>query len=330
MSINFLQYLYNAKASLPDMEEYYSSLPLEKDFLANGPQIYSLLCQKEMLDQTPMFFQNVLKEKFKESYFQNLFIKNQMKMILRIFEDNSIAVIPLKGVIFAERYFGHLGARPTSDIDLLIKPIDQNKAIKCVKILGFTIEEESIKDHFHCSFSKTLPGSEIPLTVELHWGLLQEKTSTFKIEEFWSEAQELDSFRHVKELSDYHAFYMICLHGWRHNMDSLKYYLDIIQMISKVGHKLDYKRLVEDAARHKTLKRMTRTLTIVYQECPFVDELKPFPYKRSFRYLEFDEKKRHGVKNYKRYVDFIDYQFNSYDTIGHKLSEVVRWVKTRR
>ncbi|WP_121610081.1 nucleotidyltransferase family protein [Mesobacillus foraminis] len=327
--MNFLQYLYNAKASLPVREEYYNGLLLEKDFLANGAQIYSLLNQQEMLDQTPMFFQKVIKEKFKESYFQNLFIKNQMKMILKIFEDNSINVIPLKGVFFAERYFGHLGARPTSDIDLLIKPIDLKKAMKSVKILGFNIEEEPIKYHFHCSFSKTLPGSEIPLTVEIHWDLLQEKTSTFKVEEFWAEAKDVEPYHHVKRLSDYHTFYMICLHGWRHNMDSLKYYLDIIQMIYKVGHKLDYKRLADDAARHKTLKRITRTLTIVYQECPFVEELKPFPYKLPSRYLEYDEKKRQGIKNYKRYLDFIDYQFLSYDTARHKLFEVVRWVKTK-
>ncbi|MFS0637973.1 nucleotidyltransferase family protein [Mesobacillus foraminis] len=329
MSMNFLHYLYNAKAALPDREEYYNGLLLEKDFLAYGAQIYSLLNQQEMLDSTPMFFQKVIKEKFKESYFQNLFIKNQMKMILKIFEDNSINVIPLKGVFFGEKYFGHLGARPTSDIDLLIKPHDLNKAMKCVKILGFLVEEEPIKDHFHCSFSKTLPGSEIPLTVELHWDLLQEKTSAFKVEEFWVEAKGVEPYHHVKRLSNYHTFYMICLHGWRHNMDSLKYYLDIIQMIYKVGDRLDYERLIEDASRHKTLKRMTRTLTIVYQECPFLEELKPFPYKRSSRYLKYDEKKRQGVKNYQRYVDFIDYQFLSYDTARHKLFEVVRWVKTK-
>ncbi|MBT2758392.1 nucleotidyltransferase family protein [Mesobacillus foraminis] len=328
MSINFLHYLYDVKAFLPDREEYYSSLLLEKDFLANGPQIYSLLNQQEMFEQIPMFFQKAIKEKFKESYFQNLFIKNQLKKIFKILENNSIDVIPLKGVFFAERYFGHLGARPTSDIDLLIKPQDLNKGIKCVKILGFTIEEEPKKGHFHCSFSKTLPGSEIPLTVELHWDLLQEKTSTFKVEEFWTEAKDVEPYHHVKRLSDYHTFYMICLHGWRHNMDSLKYYLDIIQMIYKVRHKLDYKRLVDDAARHKTLKRITRTLTIVYQECPFVEEIKPFPYKRSSRYLEYDAKKRDGIKNYKRYVDFIDYQFLSYDSVGYKFRELVRWIKT--
>ncbi|MGO4276912.1 nucleotidyltransferase family protein, partial [Paenibacillus sp. TAF58] len=137
-------------------------------------------------------------------------------------------------------------------------------AIACVKLLGYTVEQERTPSHFHWSFSKLLPYSSIPLTVELHWDLLIEKTSNLKISEFWEQAAPLASFQFVKELSEYHTFYMICLHGWSHYMDSPKYFIDIIQMIHKRHEHINYSLLLKDAASHQTLRRMIRTLVHVY------------------------------------------------------------------
>ncbi len=42
----------------------------------------------------------------------------------------------------------------------------------------------------------------------------------------WNDSSTIEGYQHVRELSDLHTFYMICLHGWRHNLDSLKYFID--------------------------------------------------------------------------------------------------------
>ncbi|TCN22211.1 nucleotidyltransferase family protein [Mesobacillus foraminis] len=329
MSLEFLKTLFNKSNILPDDQDFYQQLLEDKDFLVVGPQVYSHLKMLDRLNQTPDFFREKLKARFSQSLYLNMFIKSELEIILETFEKVGIDVIPLKGVTFAEKYFNHLGARPTSDIDLLIKPQDLNNAVECIKSLGFDIEHAGIEDHFHTSFSKIQTWSKIPLTIEIHWNLLQESTASFEINKFWDESLPVDTHVHVRELSNYHTFYMICIHGWRHNLDSPKYYLDIIQLIHKIGNEIDYSRLMQDANNHKTLKRMIRTLSVVYQECPFVEELKPFPYKRSTSYLEYDAKKGFGGKKYKRYMDFIDYQFLSYDTAGHRLQELVKWVKTK-
>jgi hypothetical protein len=86
-----------------------------------SPQVYFLLKEHGKLDETPDFFHNQLKENYKKVFFQNLFIKSQLELLLQDFENKGIDVIPLKGVYFAEKYFGNIGARRTSDIDLLIR-----------------------------------------------------------------------------------------------------------------------------------------------------------------------------------------------------------------
>jgi hypothetical protein len=326
VSIKLIKSLYDPYTTLPNDIHFYESAMEDIEYFGISSQVYFLLKQQGKLEQTPDFFKKRLTHNYNESLFKNIFIKNQTEQILHEFETVGIDIIPLKGIRLAEKYFGHLGARATSDIDLLIKFPDLDLAIECVKLLGFTVDEEWIPDHFHCSFSKDLPGSRVPLTVEIHWDLMKETTSNFKIKEFWNQAKLRKKFNHVSELSDYHTFYMICLHGWRHNLDSPKYFIDIIHMIHQFSSKLDYQTLLTDAASHKTLKRIVRTLSIVYQQFPHLDEIREFPQKRTTIFWDFENFRDPKHKSVKKYVDFIDYQFLSYDSVKHSLVEVLNFI----
>ncbi|MFP3123379.1 nucleotidyltransferase family protein [Ectobacillus funiculus] len=327
MVVTLIQALYDSRTPLPEDVKFYKQALEDIEFFAIYSQIYHLLKQQGRLEQTPPFFQEQLKQKYNESLYLNMFIRNQTEQILKAFEDAGINVIPLKGVTFAEKYFGHIGARGTSDIDLLIKASDLETAVNCVKALGYTVEEEYIPSHFHCSFSKELPGSSIPLTVELHWGLLKENTSNLQIDEFWSQAKPVKSYSYIKELSDYHTFYMICLHGWKHNLNSLKYFIDIMQMIYVLGNKLDYTLLVKDAASHKTLRRIVRTLSIVYNLFPQLEKVKKFPFKKSTNlWWQYEVIRGMNVKTFRQYVNFTYFNFLDFDTVKHSLIAIYSWV----
>lgn len=321
MTTHLIEQIYSAKSL------NWGNLQMDQSTLKEitgegiGPQVYFLLKSKKVLHLLPEFFRQALKKDFENGYFQNLFIQMELKRILNRFEGLQIEVIPLKGTIFAEKYFGSLGARTTSDIDLLVHQRDLKKAVDAIKQFGFTIEEKRIPGHFHCSYSKNLPGSPVPLTVELHWGIVVEKTARFPIREFWEEAVPIDGFSFVKQFSDYHTFYFICLHGWRHNLDSLKYFIDIIQMIHLLRDTLDYDRLLRDSANHQTRKRMVRTLAIVYQQFPHLNEIKKLPFSKK---ITIHQTEKAGIL---RYLDFIDYQFFSYDTARHTLIELRRWIR---
>ncbi|AND41914.1 nucleotidyltransferase family protein [Cytobacillus oceanisediminis] len=326
MSMRWIQALYDPGFPLPEDPSFFKKTLKDISHFGVSSQVYYLLKEQGKLNQTPVYFQERLKEKYDEALYLNLFIKSELGKILNRFEKLEVEAIPLKGVIFAEKYFGHIGARGTSDIDLLIRPDQLEKVIECIISLGFTVKEEQIPSHFHCSLSKKLPGSQIPLTVELHWDLLKVNSSSLNINEFWEKATPMQPYRYIKEFSDDHTFYMICLHGWRHNMDSLKYFLDIIQMIYLLKDRLDYEILLSDARNHKTLKRMVRTLTIVYEENPYLQDVRKLPVRR-LSLWEYNAFKESSQKSLKNYLDFFDYQFFSYDTVKHNLREIVSWLK---
>jgi hypothetical protein len=327
LSISFIKEIYEeTNIPLPEQRNYEKTIRLiEEDGVA--PQVYFLLKEKGMLGNTPPYFKERLSKLYQESLYLNLYIRSQQIRILECFEESHVEVIPLKGTLFAEKYFGDLGARPTSDIDLLIKVKDLPEAIRIVKSLGFCMEQEQIDDHFHISLNKNIPGSSVPLTVELHWELVWKRTANLRIDDFWNGALPSGQNRFRKELSGYHTFYLMCLHGWRHNMDSTKYFLDIIRMIEHLGDKLDYMELFADAKRHRTFKRMIRTLSIVYYHFPNLDTIEPLPFKKYAVWWETHPVlKNQHPKKVEKYIDFIDYQFLTYDTMTHTIREIVNWL----
>ena len=325
MTMKFIKSIYDPEFPLPSNHNEYCEALNDFETFGVSPQIYFLLKEKNLLRRTPSFFQEQLREKYKAALMLNLFIHNQTKIVLQEFEEQKISIIPLKGTIFAERYFGNVGARPTSDIDVLVHNEDLLKAIEIIKSLGFTTERDNIPGHFHYSFSKRIPGSHIPLTVELHWDVIKQNTKALDINEFWKSAWDRNGYHYVKELSDYHTFYFICLHGWRHNLDSLKYFIDILQMIHILKYDIDYAILLKDAAEHKTLKRLVRTLSIVYKEFPHLKGVLEFPTERRTLYWDWSTFQNKDKKSLKTYMDFIEYQFFSYDSLDESIKELKKW-----
>ncbi|WP_179232844.1 nucleotidyltransferase family protein [Paenibacillus rigui] len=299
--------LYDPGGRLPEETEVYEHALRDADCTAVSPTVYYLLKQRGLLEQVPPFFAERMKQSFDDTVCRNVFIKHQLMQLLALFERMHIPVIPLKGTRLAERYFGHIGARATTDIDLLVRKHDLNQALQCVQAQGYTMGQRPNRSHFHWSLSKRLPHGDIPLTVELHWGLLREKTSAIDMDEFWEQAVPMDPFKHVLELSDYHTFYHVCLHGWSHKLDSLKYYMDILQVISVSKGEIAHARFLKDTAAHQTSRRVARTLAEVFHYFPHSADLYRFPSGRRIR---------------SPWLNRVHYELLDFDSVKHMAASV--------
>ncbi|WP_226667522.1 nucleotidyltransferase family protein [Metabacillus litoralis] len=324
----FIENLYTSPSNLCSIdEEQYKLIEEDISYFNNESQIYTKLLEKEKSEELPAFFTTHLKKSYQTQFIQNMLIKNQTHMILSALEDNKLSVIALKGPLFSEKYYGDFAARPSSDIDLLIKREDLNDVITCINKLGYINEEKNDEDHFHRTFSKPIPGSPVPLLVEIHWNLLRENTSELPINQVWDEAITVSGCEYVKELSSFYTFYFIILHAWRHNLDSMKHFLDIIQIIHRLGNKIDYELLFRIAQNHKTLKRVKRTLSIVYQQFPHLNDLLKLPFKKEYGSTwQYEVIRGVSVNKSISYLDFIDYQFNSFDTFYHRCIALFEWL----
>lgn len=331
MILPLLRSLYDPSAPLPTDLRPDGETMKDIEFFQIAPQVYTLLRNQGRLEQVPDSFCQRLEELYNQTLLQNVYIKFETEQLLKVLEQAEIPVIPLKGVRFAEAYFGHLAARGTTDIDLLIRPGDLERAKASVKQLGFRREGRPIPSHFHDSFAKPLPGSPHPLSVELHWDLLADRTSNFAVEPLWERARPLPSYRHVMELAEQDTFYMICLHGWKHALDSLKYFIDIVQVLHTAAGRIDYGTLLAEASEHRTYRRMRSTLSIVYQQFPHLERIKPLPIAMLERtWWDYGTIRRRSGRDPSRYFRFLQYQWFDFDMPKHSLAASIQYWQSMR
>ncbi|UYP06762.1 nucleotidyltransferase family protein [Priestia megaterium] len=327
MFIEFIQSLYDQSRPLPENPDDYTSILEDTEHFHLSATVYSLLKQQGRIEQTPIYFQSQLQKEYQTTLYNNLYIKNQLKLVLDTFEANGISAIPLKGILFAETYFGHFSARRTTDIDILIRKEDMEKAKMCIQKLEYNVERDWPSYHFHRTFSKMMPHSPVPLTIELHRDILRENSSSLEIEQFWKHSTPLEGYKHIKQLSEVHTFYMICLHGWKHGMDSLKYFIDIIQTIHVLNHKIDYNALFKIAKNDQTLKRLTSTLTVVYNQFPHLNQINSFPFnKKSKIWWDYQEIRYGDRQSVKGFKNLIRIHLSEYDRFEHSMIFFKRWL----
>lgn len=275
--LELLRALYDERKTLEKEPDFYRHVMEDRQFDRVCSQICFFLKRQKRLDQLPSFFQDALNERFMGNVSASLLLKAQLKQLLGRFESLGIDVIPLKGPLFAEKYYGDLAARDSGDIDILIRPEQMDEAIKIIETMGFVPGRKYEPYHFHRVFYKKMPGWSDELAIEVHWDLLRKETSSLNMAELWRDSVPFKPYRHVFELSDLHTFYLICLHGWNHHLNSWKYFIDIVQMIHVMKDRLDFIKLMQFARKQKTWKRVAHTLMIVYHEFPSLDEVLPLP-----------------------------------------------------
>lgn len=280
------------------------------------PQIFQLLRKREKIEKTPDFFRQRLQNKFKEATLHNLLIRHQEDKLLQLYEQKKLEVMPLKGTRFAERYYGHIGARISTDIDLFVPKKRLDEAIHYAEAEGYVFE---IVKYHHARLHK--PGAS---SLELHWTLDKLQWSDLHAEPFWENISSIEPYQFVKELSLTNTFYFICLHGARHHMDSVRYILDVAQIIWKYGEKVDYQALFEQTAYDKTMKRVQSVLSIVYDVFPQLHVIKPLPFQTlnvKWGYSTIRNAKL-GIKNKKYYEYKLYFHHCMFDTFKHQVKSL--------
>lgn len=150
---------------------------------------------------SPLIFRNlardegmpeVVTDRLKSAYYQtlkrNMVQLNETLRIVKLLSAAGIGVVPVKGPLAAEIFFGDAGKYPSSDIDILIKPEDLVSARQVLEKDGYMADknmtwEDLKKSTYHVVMSK---GDH---HVEIHWNLVMRYFSVGP--EFWWEKMSL-------------------------------------------------------------------------------------------------------------------------------------------
>jgi hypothetical protein len=112
--------------------------------------------------------------RFYATLLQNTALSEELLRVLAAFRDVGVEALPVKGVVLAETLYGHLGLRPTADVDVLVRPQQLPTARRVLRTLGFEHNSKPTFGELHHPFHdpryfRDSPGGEVCL--ELHWAL---------------------------------------------------------------------------------------------------------------------------------------------------------------
>lgn len=186
----------------------------------------------------------------KDNYYASLVrCQNIWREFLRIssaFTQEGIPLVPIKGVAFLEDLYVDNPVRPMTDIDLLIKEQDYQKAEQLFFGLGYHKESYSLKEEYwrkkgyHVTFHYSERGKKPP--VELHWSLDYKRKKKNLFPELWERVREVDfASRKITFLSPEDNFLSLALHNRRYgNTLSLKNVFDAALILVKYSQAFDW------------------------------------------------------------------------------------------
>ena len=117
----------------------------------------------------------------------NILLLDRLGKVARHFENERIPFLVLKGLALQPLLYVDPAARPSSDLDLLIRRADLKRTLDTLASAGFNVPRGGER-HFweewyhHIQLSM---GEGMPVSIEIHWDLELRERYPFPIEEMW-------------------------------------------------------------------------------------------------------------------------------------------------
>lgn len=219
--------------------------------LAIHHRIYPVLYPKlKKIDEgiIPSFVLERFSYLYRRNTMKMLFLSSEMQQVSKLFLDNRIRLLFLKGPVLAQALYGDISLRTSRDLDILI-PIEQLDTAEALlfeqgyeKEYGINKELNEWKwRHRHVNYYH--PQKKI--TIEIHWRLNTGPAKEPDFNELWERRmQSTLPGNEVYMLNGEDLFLYLNIHGAQHGWSRLRWLFDIHQLIHKeLNWDRVYKRL---------------------------------------------------------------------------------------
>lgn len=230
-----------------------------KDMAAyHGLTSFAYLSLKDYASSLPQSLMQVLTATYYYALRHTSFLENRFLGLFNNFENEGIALVPIKGMALLEDLYSEFPIRQSTDIDVLVQRGNIDRSCILLERLGFTKHLEGLKEsywrekqyHFVYIFPQ---GSEpFSLMVELHWDLDYPREREL-LPQMFNRLRELPmQGRRVKVLSAEDAFFSLILHQ-RHfgKIICLRDACDIVRLLNKYSRTFDWEYVLTESRKSK-------------------------------------------------------------------------------
>jgi hypothetical protein len=189
----------------------------------------------------------------------SLFLANELRKLLKLFEEHAIPVIGYKGPILGVSLYGDLALRGFGDIDIVVRRQDVVRARDLLLSRGYQPDSQLTgkedREYLESNHACTLRHKDSKVAVDLHWRVT-DLHFAFRIEEenLWSrlDVVNLGGVR-VNSFSPENLLLILCVHGAVHAWQRMIWICDVAQLLR--AKPMDWE-FVEHEARRLGVQRI--------------------------------------------------------------------------
>ncbi len=215
------------------------------------PLVFFNICKLSLTREIP---EEILSEFNRINYGnigQNILLYDELKNLLRWFNQAQIDVIVLKGIDYIERlYDKNISLRAVGDIDLLVKDHDL-LAVKNLLLAAGYVQKRGWFEQPHIDFHHLVPfqNSKNNVMLEVHWTIsMYEQIFKIDMTEVWQRAQshKLGAMK-MLSLSPEDMIFHQCLHLFmvHQGILNLKNLCDLAEIIKRFMTVIDWELIFE-------------------------------------------------------------------------------------
>ena len=180
---------------------------------------------------------------------RNLLLVGQLLMLLRLFKDNDIPVVPYKGAVLAASAHGDITLREFHDLDFLVQ---QNHLLRARDLLLSSGYQLSVKSdggdvvRQNSQYEVGLKLAHAGIHVELKWDIISRYFALpMDMTALWTRLKPvfIDG-RKIYTFSPEDTLLILCIHGTKHLWASLMWVTDVSELI-QANPGLDWQWLLD-------------------------------------------------------------------------------------
>lgn len=200
------------------------------------PSVYKAL-KKDDGNKIPSHVLKTLSAWYKRNTFQMLQLSAEMEQVCKLFSEDGIKSLFLKGPVLAFDLYSDLSMRTSKDLDILIQIKDLDKVNQLLLDHGYerdeyirtVLDDWKWKNH-HIEYTHTIKGTSL----EIHWRMNPGPGREPSFKELWDRKRKspINHFP-VYLLGREDLFVYLITHGARHGWFRLRWLTDIDQMIKQ-------------------------------------------------------------------------------------------------
>ncbi len=201
----------------------------------------SLLYQNlsHVADAIPSAVLTSLRQRYERNVHKSLFLTRELIRILDCLDAIGVEVIPYKGVVLSEVYYGDMAMRQSGDMDLFVRKRDVARTKSAVRDLGFTprvpIPEDAEADYIASGYECTFDSPAGKNLLELQWALQPRFYAVdFEMDGLFERAVNVAlAGRSVRTPSPEDLLLVLSVHAAKHVWGRLIWLCDIAQILKR-------------------------------------------------------------------------------------------------